>query len=225
MFGRLSREMLEAALRFDEDGMRTAVWQAVGRDARLDEVYLDLMAPVLREVGERWLAGTASVAQEHFCTTAVLRFMGELRDLRPPAPVTGLRVVLAGVETSRHDVGLQMVGDLLDADGWRVFSLGTDLPATAIRGAVAQIRPDLLGLSASAPTGLRTVKEVVDAIRGTRVLDGLPVMVGGLAFTQPQRQVREAGADGWAADARDAVHTARRLLRLPHPAWATAPEA
>lgn len=100
---------------------------------------LDLVVPMMREVGERWHEGALTVAQEHFATQQVRSLVLSLArslDIDGGAP----RVVFAAPETHLHDMGL-VVGSLLSAArGVQPILLGADLPLAELGAAARRAR-------------------------------------------------------------------------------------
>jgi len=102
------------------------------------------------------------------------------------------------------------VGDVLENAGWDVQFLGTDAPHSGIADAVRAQDSDILCVSA---TMLFSVPGVVRLIQELRAASPkLRVLVGGAAFRASPEIWREIGADGFAANLRDAVSAAGRLV-------------
>ena len=105
----------------------------------------DVVLPYLRDLGERWERGEATVAQEHFASN-VLR--GRLLGLaRGWGRGSGPRAVLACAPGELHDLPLIVFGLVLSARGWVITYLGPDTPISTIQelsgGARARPRRDL----------------------------------------------------------------------------------
>lgn len=148
----------------------------------------DVLAPLQREVGERWHAGQLTVAQEHLVTQVVrARLVGLLH----AAPNSGRKhAVLACFPDEEHEVGLLGVALRLRHSGVRVTLLGQRMPATDLGRAVAELRPDFVGLSAVNDKGAEVfgdaLARLVEALPG-----GVPVWVGGpAAQSHPEVCVR-----------------------------------
>ncbi len=118
------------------------------------------------------------------------------------------RVVMATVKGDVHDIGKNLVALMLRNHGFEVFDLGKDVPAEEIVKAAREQRADLVGLSALMTTTLSAMRAAIQAVREAGI--GAGVMVGGAAVTG--HFAREAGADGYAADAVAAVKLAGELL-------------
>ncbi len=179
---------------------------AAGRDAR--SIYLDVLAPALREVGSRWQHGLATVAQEHLATAVVSSIMATMSTLldQPPPPVAG-RCVLASTDGELHDIGLRMVADFLEADGWDVLYLGAAVPMHDLILLVDDVRPAAVGLSTTLTTHLAVAETVIAQLKAS--VEARFVVVGGRAYGDDPAVASRIGADAFATDA----GTASRALR------------
>lgn len=109
----------------------------------------DVARPLLEEVGERWAAGTMSVADEHLVSAAMRRILTGLIRLRATDSNAGL--LLATPAGEQHELGL-MLASLLAVDaGVRVCLLGPNLPAADIVKAATRAGVAAVGLSVVNP--------------------------------------------------------------------------
>ena len=136
--------MRRALTDFDEGSAEQAL-DDLFRAFTIEAVIRDAILPFLREVGEAWLGGRATPAQEHFASTIVLgRLMGLARGW---GTGRGPRAMLACPSGERHTLGLIAFGIALARRGWRITYLGEDVPVGAIAQAASQTRPDLIVLA------------------------------------------------------------------------------
>ena len=148
----------------------------------------DVLAPLQREVGERWHAGQLTVAQEHLVTQVV---RARLVSLLHAAPNGGRKhAVLACFPDEEHELGLLGVALRLRHSGFRVTLLGQRMPAVDLGRAVAELRPDLVGLSVVNDKGAAVFHDTL-----ARVMEALPqgvsVWLGGpAAQAHPEVSVR-----------------------------------
>ncbi len=168
---------LAAALAYDQPRVSAVVDEVLSALPPL-KAFEDVLAPLQREVGDRWHAGTLSVAQEHLVSQVV---RSRLVSLLHAAPEEGRRhAVLACFPDEEHEIGLLGVALRLRHTGVRVTLLGQRVPAEDLGRAVAALRPDLVGLSAvthRGPEDFRaTLARVMEALP-----PGVPVWVGGAA--------------------------------------------
>ena len=115
------------------------------------------MLPFLREVGDRWEAGTLSVAHEHFVSDMLRRKLSALSSVPPhrvledasaPSPV----VLLACPPGERHDLVLLCVALMLRERGVRPRFLGADTPIPAVVTAARAANADAVVLAATRST-------------------------------------------------------------------------
>jgi len=119
------------------------------------------------------------------------------------------RAVLATVEGDVHDIGLELVGTMLETAGFEVRNMGPDVPTEDIVAAVKEDNPQIVGLSALLSNTMDIMPDVIDALADAGLRDSVKIMVGGAPVKQDFAD--EIGADGWAYDAASAVPKAKEL--------------
>jgi len=163
-----------------------------------------------REVGRMWHQAEVNIAEEHIVTSTTERAMGVLAFQVSRKPANGLTVVSAAVSGNSHDIGIRIVSDFFEFDGWRAVCLGGDLPAEDISHAVNFFDTSLVLLSAALSTQLNSIRESVQAVRG---LNGnCKILVGGSAFQDTPELWQRMEADGYAASPADALTIGTRLV-------------
>jgi signal transduction histidine kinase/ActR/RegA family two-component response regulator len=214
----LARQYLQALLRAERHEASRLVLDAARGGIAVCDLYLQVFQRCQREVGRLWQLRQVTVAQEHYCTAATQLAMSQLYPYLFALPKKGRKLVAASVGGELHEVGLRIVADLFEADGWDTLYLGANLPAGGVIQAVEQHRPDLLVVSATMPFHLPGVEELIAQVRSSQAGQGVKVLVGGRPFNVDAGLWRRVGADGHAGDAGEALDVAARLLNLPGPA-------
>ena len=151
----MMREQLADALdRFDEPRAQ-AILDRLLAAATVDMLLSEVVLPYLRELGDRWERGEASIAQEHFAS-GILR--GRLLGLaRGWGLGVGPAAVLACLPGEQHDLGLVAFGLALRARGWRIVYLGPDTPIETIEETSRLLQPSLVVLHAATADRVRPV--------------------------------------------------------------------
>jgi methanogenic corrinoid protein MtbC1 len=162
----LREELLGALVRGD-----TALAELIALDAvtqggmPVADLYVDVLAPVLAEIGHRWEGGALSVAEEHLATGiayGVMLLVGRAATRRPRR--SRERVLLAAVGSESHVVGLRMIGDLAEGAGFDVQFLGAAVPVDTLADVVAKHGPDIVGLSATMAASAEQLVAALDQI-------------------------------------------------------------
>ena len=142
----LSMALQQALDRFDEPAAQSVLDRLLA-ELSLPTVLRYVVMPYLRELGDRWENGTASVAHEHYASF-VLR--GRLAGLaRGWGSGTGPRAVLACPPHELHDLALMVFGIVLNRQGWRIDYLGTSTPTSELARAAEATATDLVVIAAS----------------------------------------------------------------------------
>ncbi len=200
-------------------GERNRAWQVVqnaaAEGASLEEVFLYVLAPAQAEIGRMWMQDEANVAEEHFVSSTTKWVMTQLQQLALRQPLHGKTFLAAGVAGNRMDVGLQMLGDLFEIDGWRVVPLGADVPAEDLAQAADFYEVDVVGLSVSMNTQFPALQQAIRSIRGGARGERVKILVGGRAFELAADLAAELGADAVAQGLVEARSLARQLTGLP----------
>jgi MerR family transcriptional regulator, light-induced transcriptional regulator len=188
------RAYLEALMARDVGAARSAVDAAIADGVPVEEIYLDVLTPALYEIGRSWAVGNFSIADEHSATTVTQSVLGMLGPRMRTAPKDGRLAIVSGSPEERHALGVQMVADFLEGDGWEVLNLGASTPAADLALLADAERPDVVALSTATPAGLPGAAEAVAALRA---LEQAPLVVlGGQLWSGPAR----ADAPGLGAD-------------------------
>ena len=128
----------------------------------LDTVLAGIVLPYLRELGERWERGEASVGQEHFASNLIrARLLALARGWERG---DGRSALLACASGEQHDLPLIVFGLALRNRGWRIVFLGADTPAATVAEAADQLAPTLVVISAVEAGALQREMPALEAL-------------------------------------------------------------
>jgi methanogenic corrinoid protein MtbC1 len=189
------------------------VLRALERGESLQDLYRQVFERALQEVGLLWAEGKIGVAAEHYFSLCTQQIMSQLypRLLKARKPGRGLTCLSLTVTGEYHEIGSRMVADFLELEGWRALFLGSNLFYQDTLQAVREHRPDLLGLSATMPHNIASAARIIRLIRESPQLEAVGILVGGQAFQADPEAWKQTGADGYAANAEEAVAEAERI--------------
>lgn len=177
------------------ESLQTAIIDAVDRfDPRMLERKLErasslgqpaavvdrVLRGALIEIGDRWHAGQMTVAQEHLATEAMLSTVRRLLPLVQPEGEARV-AVLACFADDDHSFAVHALAVHLSSWGWHTIVLGARTPPAAVRHAVRELVPALVGLSSTLPPAPHRARELVDAY--AEACAGVPWIVGGAGVT------------------------------------------
>jgi methanogenic corrinoid protein MtbC1 len=208
----LAEQYLGALLQADRDAASRLILSAVEKGESVKAIYLYVFQPVQRAIGRLWQTNQISVAQEHYCTAATQMIMSQLYPHIFGGHRLDRRLVAACVSGELHELGVRMIADFFEMEGWDTYYLGANTPAASIAQAVVERKADVLAVSATITFHVSQVEKVIEHVRASSVGDRLHILVGGYPFNISPALWRTVGADGHARDAGGAVDVASRWL-------------
>ena len=201
---------IQAALAGDRHAALNIALEALRAGESVIDIYQDMLQPAQYEIGRLWESNTITVAREHAATAVTQYVIARLYEHFPaPAEKRG-NALVTGVRNELHQLGANMVADVLEADGWNVRFLGTQLPHRDILAAVEEHDARVVGISAALVSHLDAVGDLIESLRERRG-DGLRIIVGGSAFRFDDGAWRDLGADALGRDLREARELVRSL--------------
>ena len=207
----LATRYLDALLCGERHLASNMILEAVEKGASIKDIYLYVFQRSQYEIGRLWHLNIASVAQEHYCSAATQLIMSQLYQYIFSSEKTGRRLVAACVGGELHEIGIRMVADFFEMDGWDTYYMGANTPTSTIIEAIDSHQPDLLAISASMPFHRKTLKELIATVRDHDTDGRVKILVGGYALRSSQDLWIKLGADGFADDAQQAVSLANRI--------------
>jgi excisionase family DNA binding protein len=183
----------------DARGAWGVVEAALAAGADLDEIYLDLISPAMRNIGIRWADGELDISVEHRATGIAFRLIGRLGPRFARRGRTRGTVVVGAPMGERHSLPVAMLSDLLRGEGWEVSDLGADMPIASFVGSVLST-PGLVavGVSVTSVDCLPAAAELIEALLAAA--PRVPVVVGGAAVRDAEHALL-LGATAWAPSA------------------------
>jgi methanogenic corrinoid protein MtbC1 len=105
-------------------------------------------------------------------------------------------MVVTGVSGDLHQIGANLVADAMEANGWTVRFLGSNLPHSSVLGAVEESKANVLCISTTIVANLPSVAELVRSVRGVLSEHAPKIVVGGAAYRLATHFAGELGATG-----------------------------
>jgi excisionase family DNA binding protein len=204
------RRLESRLLAGDEAGSWTILEDAMtaGLDSR--RVYLDVMAPAMTSIGEGWVGGTVTVAEEHRASVVMLRLIGRLG---PHFTRRGRKrgsLVIGAAPGDHHGVPVALAADILRGEGFTVVDLGADTPAESFVDAAREAER-LIAVGINATSGDNEAN-IAATIREIKAALDCPVVLGGNGLESEEAGLA-LGADVVTRSAADAIAAFDGLAR------------
>ncbi len=207
----LARHYLNALLRGERHLASQLILDAVEDGISVRDIYLYVFQRGQHEIGRLWQMNLLSIAQEHYCTAATQLIMSQLYPYVCAPAKNGHTLVATCVAGDLHEIGVRMVSDFFEMEGWNTFYMGANTPTSCVLETVAERRADVLAVSATITPHIRAVAGLIEAVRASDEGRGVKIIVGGYPFNIAPDLWESVGADACARDARESVSVASRL--------------
>ena len=162
-------------------------------------IYTDVFEPSLKVVGRMWETNEIDVATEHYFSEATESLMSLLYQHLDKSPEKKGSMVSVAVNGEFHHIGIKMITDILEEEGWECFYIGINTPTDSLVRALDDRQADVLAISATMAFNVENVSNMVRHIRSATKRKNLKIITGGQAFNMDPDLWKRVGADGYAA--------------------------
>lgn len=174
------------------------------------EILNDGMISAITEVGRRFEIGEYFVPEMLIAARSMQTGMRLLKPYLAQANIKSIgRVAIGTVRGDLHDLGKNLVAMMLEGAGFEIKDLGTDVNPEKFLQSVRADGVNIIALSALLTTTMPMMKSVVEALETAGLRAKVKVIIGGAPVTEAY--AKQIGADGYAADASQAVGMAKSL--------------
>ncbi len=209
-----AREYLDLLLASNRRASKDLLVALVESGVDVRDVYLHIIARSQHLLGVLWQNNRISVAKEHYVTAAT---QANITSLYPfvfgqHIPKLGRSLVATCIAGELHELGIRMVADFLEMEGWDTNYLGASTPIPDLLDYIEEISPDVLAVSATLSPHVEQIRDLIAQVRAKHEPADLRILVGGRPFNRVEGLWKQIGADAMAFDALSAVQKARDLL-------------
>ena len=208
----LAQQYLEALLRGERHIASRIILDAVQGGSGIKDIYIHVFQRSQYEIGRLWQMNQVSVAQEHYCTAATQLVMSQLYSYIFSVERQDHSLVATCVGGDLHEIGVRMVADFFEMEGWDTYYLGANSPTPSILQELKERNAEILAISATMTFHVRAVKEVIAAVRSNETFQNVKIIVGGYPFNVERSLWKSVGADSYAHDADDAIEAVNQMV-------------
>lgn len=211
--GVLAQQYLNALLRRDRQLATKLIKDALSNGVSIKDIYIHVFQSSQYEVGRLWQSNKINVAMEHYCTASTQSIMSQLYEYIFSTEKKGKKLIATSVSGELHELGIRMVSDFFELEGWDTYYLGANTPHNSVIDMIQATEADLLAISATIPLHISKVQKLISDVRDKISADSLKILVGGKPFNDNPELWQKVNADGFAFTAEEAVKKANILIK------------
>lgn len=205
-------DYLGALRRGDRRKALSVAQMALDSGIDIRDLYIDVFQHAMHEIGRLWETNQITVAQEHLSTAITQSVMAQLYSHVFARPPIGRTMVATCIGGELHELGIRMVADFFEIEGWETYYLGANMPIDDVVAMANDKQAHLLGISASLNSHVTQARDLIHAMRASPHGPEIKIMVGGHPFNRAPLLHETIGADFTAPNAREAVRQAMEVL-------------
>lgn len=187
---------------------RDVLSEAIESGIEPRKVYRNVLWPAMEAVEQMYRADQINSATEHMATRISRVLADQLQTRLEQKASNHRQILITCADGEPEELGAQMCADLFEAEGWDVYFVGGGVPNDEILSLVGQLRPEILLIFGTQPSGVANVRKLVDLIRSVGAHPTMNIMISGGVFNRADGLWKEVNADLFAPTAAEALEVA-----------------
>ncbi len=199
----------EAVFKGDQQSCVELTKAAVEEGVAADKILNVGLISAMDRIGEGFSKNEIYIPEMLIAARAMKSAMEILEPELVKAGVEPIGKLIIGTAAGDlHDIGKNLVAMMLKGAGFDVIDLGVDVPVEKFIEQAKSTGAQLIGMSTLLTTTMPSMEETIKALKQAGI--SAKVIIGGAPVTQEYAD--KIGADGYAADAAEAVTMAKGLV-------------
>ncbi len=168
-----------------------------------NDILQKAMIPAMKRLGDKFSQGLVFIPDLIIAAKAMKAAMQHLKPYFDSGAVEQKGVFILGtVKGDLHDIGKNLVGMVLEGNGYKVIDLGVNVSSETFLKTVQEHPQSHVGLSALLTTTMIYMDEIVKTLKAD--FPQVPIFIGGAPVTEEFN--RQIGADGYFPDPQQLVN-------------------
>lgn len=197
------KRVLEYLLNGNKDKARNLIINIYNSGVEIEFIYFNILEKVLKEIGRLWEIGKIDVWNEHYVSENILDIMREIKSIQDKKKYNNISLISLTAGAEEHNIGIKMISDLLEVEGYNVTYLGSNIPTNSIINAIRSKKPRAIAISVTISHNIEAAKNIIKAIRDVFNGNSPIIIIGGMAFNNINDVFNEIGADYYCKDIED----------------------
>ncbi|MDR7870684.1 MAG: cobalamin-dependent protein [Tissierellaceae bacterium] len=176
----IRRAYLNAILSSDTRLAHKVIHDARNQGISIADIYEEILAKVMYEIGALWHKNIITIAKEHYASSVTQTIISSFYNEIFSQPKKGLTLVSCAIGSELHEMGIRMLSDIFEYEGWDTYYLGSALPEASLIESIENLKPDLVSISVTMQPYLSICEKTIIKIR--EKFPHVKIAVGGQAF-------------------------------------------
>ena len=208
----LINTLKDAIVELDEDLAEKTTEEIIAMEFDINEIIEKGITEAARIIGEKfesmdYFLGELLIAEE-IITKSLNRFISVL----PAGDRIEKKgtVIIATVYGDIHDIGKNLLSQMLKIHGFEVHDLGNNVPSIQVVNRAMETNADIIALSSLMTTTMPSQKEVIEMLTEFGNREKIKIIIGGGSTSTEWNETIEA--DGWGETVWDGIAMAKAIM-------------
>ncbi|GGD10289.1 HD domain-containing phosphohydrolase [Pontibacillus salipaludis] len=166
---------------------------------RIENIFTEVFAESMREIGEMYEAGEISVAEEHVATYMTKELMKTFSKEDKDLGKRHGKVLLTTIGDEEHSLPLELFSETLKLNEWETYNFHPSIPLNELIYFVKTNKISVIGFSVIMKENIPLLESSIQFIR--KALPSVKILVGGPHISE----ISQDNIDGFAKDAATGV--------------------
>ncbi len=184
---------------------RSIIEEVLQAGTLANEVYMNVVWPIMVEVDRLYRFGQVDSAQEALASRINRTIVNQLQNKLPRKAGKAKKIVVCTANNEKAELGGQMISDLFESDGWDTRFLGGTVCCDDVMTYIHSFKPEILVIYGIDGKDAPSVRQLIDTIRNVNAFPDMRIMLSGGVFDRAEGLWEEIGADLYAENAVDAI--------------------
>jgi methanogenic corrinoid protein MtbC1 len=201
-------QYLEPLLAGDRAVCRQVIEEALASGVEVTALLTDLIWPAMERIQGLYREDRISQSSLNLATRLNRSVTDQLTAKLVRKAANGKSALVFCGDAEPEELGGQITADLFESDGWLVRFAGGGVPEDEVLKLIGELRPDLLILFGTLPSGMPAVRKLIDYLRDVNSCPQMQILCCGGIYQRAEGLAEEIGADLYAHDAAGALTVA-----------------
>jgi methanogenic corrinoid protein MtbC1 len=200
---------VEPLLAGNRDAARKAIDLLLAQGSEPSDLLNSLIWPTMELLQQWYRDDRITISSLNLATRLNRAITDQLCAHLTRNPNNGKNVLIFCGDDEPEELGGQITTDMFEAAGYTVRFAGGGVPEDEVLKLIGDLRPDLLVMFGTLPSGVPAVRKLIDYLRDVNSCPEMQIMCCGGIYKRAEGLAEEIGADLYAPDAAEAVRVAQ----------------
>lgn len=212
-YNRIQQKYISNIMAGNESLAFSELLSCLNRDLELSEIYLKILKPSFDKLDQLVENNKIDFDEIYYFTQKTKEVMAQLKLYFPKNSLANRNTVIAfTLSNESHDIGLKMISDYFEINGWNTIFLGSKSQISYLLSYLYKYNPQIILISVANIQDSTLVKYIIKTIREIKSVEKTKIIVGGRAFDKNQISWKNVNADAYAVTPEEALEKANSLI-------------